>query len=203
MGYSFLVGPPVGGALYNAFGFRGPFIFAIIVSMVDFVGRLLIIERKDALRWGVDPAAVVEVRMTVMNICLNDHIVQQEASKHGPEDEKKAEGEVQENPTTSQANPTDLTQQVSESSVVTQAPPERLPLLKVVATLLKSPRAMVTIMITLIQAFVISVLSCTDHQTKRARIDWFIAVQNPHCLSISKRYGVLLHLKSVLFTWPL
>ena len=56
--YRFLVGPPVGGALYNTFGFRGPFIFAIIVTMIDFVGRLLIIERKDALPWGIDPAAI-------------------------------------------------------------------------------------------------------------------------------------------------
>ncbi|KAJ7630485.1 MFS general substrate transporter [Roridomyces roridus] len=33
----FLVGPPIGGAIYKRFGFRGPF---------------------DALRWGVDPAAI-------------------------------------------------------------------------------------------------------------------------------------------------
>ncbi|KAH8086605.1 MFS general substrate transporter [Cristinia sonorae] len=44
----FLVGPPVGGALYSAFGYRAPFIFGIIVTFIDFVGRLLIIERMDA-----------------------------------------------------------------------------------------------------------------------------------------------------------
>ncbi|KAJ7480161.1 MFS general substrate transporter [Mycena galericulata] len=55
----FLAGPPVGGALYSHFGFRGPFIGGIIVAIIDLIGRLLIIERKDALRWNVDPAAVI------------------------------------------------------------------------------------------------------------------------------------------------
>ncbi|KAJ7630470.1 MFS general substrate transporter, partial [Roridomyces roridus] len=54
----FLAGPPIGGALYTRFGFRGPFISGIILALLDLIGRLLIIERKDALRWGHDPAAV-------------------------------------------------------------------------------------------------------------------------------------------------
>ena len=53
----FLVGPPVAGALYDRFGFHGPFIFGIIVTAVDLIGRFLIIERKHAIQWGVDPAA--------------------------------------------------------------------------------------------------------------------------------------------------
>lgn len=55
-----LLGPPVGGALFSHFGFRGPCIFGVIVTMVDLVGRLLIIERKDAIRYGFDPALVLE-----------------------------------------------------------------------------------------------------------------------------------------------
>ncbi|CCM06621.1 uncharacterized protein FIBRA_08901 [Fibroporia radiculosa] len=53
-----VIGPPVSGALYTAYGFRAPFIFGIIFSAVDLVGRLLVIERKHALRWGIDPAAL-------------------------------------------------------------------------------------------------------------------------------------------------
>ncbi|KZT23837.1 MFS general substrate transporter [Neolentinus lepideus HHB14362 ss-1] len=55
-----LVGPPVGGGLYHAFGYRGPFIFGLMISVIDLLGRLLIIERKDALLWGVDPVALPE-----------------------------------------------------------------------------------------------------------------------------------------------
>lgn len=44
--YRILLGPPVGGALYERFGFRGPFILGIIFAFVDLVGRLFIIEVK-------------------------------------------------------------------------------------------------------------------------------------------------------------
>nr|GAT57538.1 predicted protein [Mycena chlorophos] len=57
MSIGFLVGPPLGGALYTRLGWRAPFIAGIIMSLFDLIGRLLIIERKDALQWGVDPAA--------------------------------------------------------------------------------------------------------------------------------------------------
>jgi DHA1 family solute carrier family 18 vesicular amine transporter 1/2 len=50
-----LVGPPVGGALYQRFGFRAPFIFGIIFAGIDLVARLLLVERHEAIRWGVDP----------------------------------------------------------------------------------------------------------------------------------------------------
>lgn len=52
-----LVGPPVSGALFDRFGIRGPCIFGIMVISVDLVGRLLLIERREALAWGFDPAA--------------------------------------------------------------------------------------------------------------------------------------------------
>ncbi|KAJ7748535.1 major facilitator superfamily domain-containing protein [Mycena maculata] len=70
----FLAGPPVGGALYSRFGFRGPFIGGIILALIDLIGRLLIIERKDALRWGFDPAAVD----------APTEIIEEEKSTEGP-----------------------------------------------------------------------------------------------------------------------
>ncbi|KAF9535749.1 major facilitator superfamily domain-containing protein [Crepidotus variabilis] len=56
------IGPPVGGSLYPRFGFRGPFIFGIICTLIDLVFRLLVVERKVAVRWGYDPAAFENVR---------------------------------------------------------------------------------------------------------------------------------------------
>ena len=53
-----LVGPPVAGALYKRWGFRAPFIFGMIVTGVDLLARLLLIERHEAMRWGIDPMAV-------------------------------------------------------------------------------------------------------------------------------------------------
>ncbi|EIW86381.1 MFS general substrate transporter [Coniophora puteana RWD-64-598 SS2] len=57
-----LVGSPAGGELYKHYGFHGPFIFGEICTVVDLIFRLLIIERKDALRWGYDPAAAMVPR---------------------------------------------------------------------------------------------------------------------------------------------
>ena len=56
--FRMLLGPPIGGALYSRFDFRAPFVFTIIITVVDLIGRLLLIERKDALKYGHDPAEV-------------------------------------------------------------------------------------------------------------------------------------------------
>ncbi|TEB39101.1 MFS general substrate transporter [Coprinellus micaceus] len=50
-----VLGPPIGGALYERFGFRGPFVFGIIFSVADLIGRFVIIERAESIKWGVDP----------------------------------------------------------------------------------------------------------------------------------------------------
>jgi DHA1 family solute carrier family 18 vesicular amine transporter 1/2 len=55
---SVAVGPPLGGTLYTHFGFRGPFIFSLAATFLDLIGRVIIIERKHAIQWGYDPAAV-------------------------------------------------------------------------------------------------------------------------------------------------
>jgi hypothetical protein len=55
---SVAVGPPLGGTLYTRFGFRGPFIFSLAATFLDLIGRVIIIERKHAIQWGYDPAAV-------------------------------------------------------------------------------------------------------------------------------------------------
>lgn len=45
------IGPPVGGTLYDRFGWRAPFIFSIILVVIDLLMRLFIIEKHVALRW--------------------------------------------------------------------------------------------------------------------------------------------------------
>lgn len=52
-----LIGPPIGGALYTRFGYRAPFIFSEIFTVLDLVGRLLVIERKKSLLWKVNPTS--------------------------------------------------------------------------------------------------------------------------------------------------
>ncbi|BGO97902.1 hypothetical protein RTBOTA2_001392 [Rhodotorula toruloides] len=45
------IGPPIGGALYRHLGWRAPFVFLLILLVVDIVLRLLIVEKKTALMW--------------------------------------------------------------------------------------------------------------------------------------------------------
>ncbi|EJD04276.1 MFS general substrate transporter [Fomitiporia mediterranea MF3/22] len=58
-----LVAPPVAGVLYDRFGFRAPFVFGIILTGGDLIGRLLLIERKDALKWSYDPAELASASL--------------------------------------------------------------------------------------------------------------------------------------------
>lgn len=51
------LGPTIGGALYNSLGFHAPFIAGLILLAFDLMLRFLVIERKDAVKWGFDPAA--------------------------------------------------------------------------------------------------------------------------------------------------
>ena len=41
--------------MYQHLGFRAPFIFGIILTAIDFIAQVLIIERSEAIKWGVDP----------------------------------------------------------------------------------------------------------------------------------------------------
>ncbi|GAA5904707.1 MFS transporter [Sporobolomyces salmoneus] len=45
------IGPPSGGAIYDRYGWRGPFIFSIILIGIDLLMRLFIIEKHEALEW--------------------------------------------------------------------------------------------------------------------------------------------------------
>lgn len=46
-----LIGAPVGGVLYDKLGYRAPFVFALCLLFVDLVLRLLIVEKRDAIKW--------------------------------------------------------------------------------------------------------------------------------------------------------
>jgi DHA1 family solute carrier family 18 vesicular amine transporter 1/2 len=46
------MGPPIGGALYQKLGFHAPFIFCLGMNAVDFIGRLIVIEKKDVAKWS-------------------------------------------------------------------------------------------------------------------------------------------------------
>ncbi|KAG2235098.1 hypothetical protein INT48_002439 [Thamnidium elegans] len=44
-----VAGAPIGGGLYQHFGYKAPFIFVIVLAGVDFILRLLMVEKSDCL----------------------------------------------------------------------------------------------------------------------------------------------------------
>ncbi|KAK0216213.1 MFS general substrate transporter [Armillaria fumosa] len=72
-----LFGTPIGGPLYARFGFRGPFIFGIIVSLPDLVFRLLVIGERGAYRPGLSSSD----RMPSEAKGLSNETVQSETTK--------------------------------------------------------------------------------------------------------------------------
>ncbi|PVG02132.1 MFS general substrate transporter [Serendipita vermifera] len=47
----FLIGPPLGGVLHAKLGYRAPYIFCIVLCILDLIGRILVIERETAEKW--------------------------------------------------------------------------------------------------------------------------------------------------------
>ncbi|KAK7051642.1 hypothetical protein VNI00_004621 [Paramarasmius palmivorus] len=119
MSIGFLLGPPVGGALYKAFGFRGVCIFGIIAALIDLVARLIVIERKTAIQYGFDPHTVVS---------SNDSKDEPSNTEQGAE---KPPSEPQE-------------QQVEPTTELARNEPQ-LSLLTVVIRLLRSTRIVATV----------------------------------------------------------
>lgn len=124
------MGPPVGGLLYDRLGYRSPFIFSAIWTMVDLIGRLLVIERKDAVKWGYDPALVT----------VNSSV--EEAS---PAVIETTIAEVPELTTDKPESPTP-----SPAHSPAEHKPAPISLLAVVVKLLHSPRALMALILSVV-----------------------------------------------------
>lgn len=124
--FRLLIGPTIGGVLYERFGYNGPLLFGIIGSSIDLVFRLFIIERKEALKWGIDPAS--------------------EKNLPPADTEEKA---------ADPSAPADTLVHAAVQSTDTSATPKQeLPFLKVVLKMVKSIRALAAFFLTLQQAYV-------------------------------------------------
>lgn len=119
-----LIGPTIGGVLYERFGYNGPLLFGIIGSSIDLIFRLFIIERKEALKWGIDPAS--------------------EKNLPPADTEEKAADPLA---------PADTLVHAAVQNT-DNTPKQELPFLKVVIKLCQSIRALAAFFLTLHQAFV-------------------------------------------------
>ncbi|RDB29583.1 putative MFS-type transporter C18.02 [Hypsizygus marmoreus] len=135
-----VIGPPVGGALYSRFGFRGPFIFGLGATVIDLLARIVAIERNEALRWGLDPWRLAPMALATGDAEAAQGEKSTEAAKE-PSSEKKSEVNLSASPITGEAS-------------VVQEKRKPLSLLAVIIKLSKSPRAVVASIITLLYGII-------------------------------------------------
>ncbi|PIL30877.1 MFS general substrate transporter [Ganoderma sinense ZZ0214-1] len=153
----FLVGPPISGALDNRFGFRGPFIFGVIVTGVEFICRLLIIERKEAARWDASTSALVE-----SNHASREHVNAYGATNQAVKNEGPGPAtEIATQPQTQNTGTDTDTVQVAaiQPTEATETQPQAQAHLTVMGLLLKmvkSPRAMAPVFLSFAYGIIIT-----------------------------------------------
>ncbi|TFY81606.1 hypothetical protein EWM64_g2406 [Hericium alpestre] len=160
IGSALLVGPPVGGALYSRLGFRAPFIFSILITFVDVVGRLLIIEPRDARLWGVDPAAALvsteadeEKSSSGFRGTIGNEIVEEKSTG----DFGAAQGaSTAGTPVAKTSDNIEPSANVNSSTSLTASTPPKVSLLQVMTKLMMSSRAVATLINILIYGTVYS-----------------------------------------------
>jgi MFS transporter, DHA1 family, solute carrier family 18 (vesicular amine transporter), member 1/2 len=158
-----VVGPPAGGALYSRFGFRGPIIFGIIVTFLDLVGRLLVIERHEALQWGIDPTILPEPKNKESNngasltTVTPNETEKQEPSTSGPTQDAADPATSERIDQTMNTQETVDAQENTENTNTVLEPSQIQPisLVRVLKKLLTSPRALVPVFLSLVYGIVV------------------------------------------------
>jgi len=148
-----IAGPAPGGALYDKFGFRAPFIYCIALALFDIIGRILVIERKEALKWGFDPA--------------NSHLSIQQQSSQDHRADKDGAIELADLPGSDMPK-VDVEQSNLEGGRNEKELPEtleghsKLSIAKVILLMIKSPRTLVASCATVAVAYVcIKIIECS------------------------------------------
>ncbi|KAL4265133.1 Major Facilitator Superfamily Vesicular Transporter [Pleurotus pulmonarius] len=138
-----ILGPPLGGLLYDHFGFRGPFVFGIAIAFVDLVGRLLIIETKLGLLESTTPPPPAPTTGPV--IPISDTIVFP-GTLHTSDQTGSSSIPMTLRPSSRADQPTDVDSESQEKP--------QLSLWQVLVQLAKSPRALSALFVTLTNGLV-------------------------------------------------
>ena len=150
----FLVGPPVAGALDSRLGFRAPFILGVIITSVEFLCRLLIIDRPEAARWDASLRSLVQEK----NPSRDRVYGATDAAEKREEQPQEAAVAVQPANEENTYPPQRVPSRRSPISANTQHHAPQLTIVGLLLRLLKSSRAMTPVFLTLIFGSVISLL---------------------------------------------
>lgn len=135
------------------FGFRGPFIFGIIVTAIELIGRLLIIERKEAIRWDASFTNLV-VRNDPSKERVAYGAVQGEKRPEGPP-ERASHAQNESEDITETETPTRVPSRAQAGAETERQPkdepsePAQLSIPRLLFKLVRSPRALSAVFLTL------------------------------------------------------
>jgi len=144
--------------LYSRFGFRAPFIFGEICTLVDLLLRLLIIERDVAIKWGYDPATGRDISATTD---LEASSTDDRSDATGPSQSRLIPLHSSSEQTPASVDPKEVQSAVDSCAPAannsTVSPVHKsLPILSIIWQIAKSSRARVALMVTLVSGILLS-----------------------------------------------
>ena len=152
--------------MYARFGFRAPFIFGEICTVVDLLLRLLIIERHVAIKWGYDPATGqnVDVSVTADLEASNAHLL----DATGPSQPRLTPVPSSPEQTPALVDPKEIPSIVdpctpAANNSTASAVHKPLPILSVIHALVRSSRAGVVLLLSLMVGYVTLTLQVGGH----------------------------------------
>jgi len=141
--------------LYARFGFRAPFVFGEICTLIDLVLRSLIIERDVAISWGYDPAIRQDVNVASdLEASSPPHHPSDALSlapAHPLPEHSPALADPKQNPSTPDSRPPSNNLIMSDVSLARKS----LPMLSVMRLLGQSPRAVAALIMSLVYGYVV------------------------------------------------
>lgn len=166
------IGPPAGGAIYEKFGWRGPFVFILVIVVLDLLMRLVIVEKHQALKWVRNGVVIKGFEAPGYNEGKSENVKQQGELE---EEEEEEEGDVEartlheSNPTRKEKleTPPGSSTEQSQRTAVDDLANDTLPPTQSklpshwtgLFEMMKNPRALTSFLLTLLNGFTVGGLA--------------------------------------------
>ncbi|GAA5989368.1 hypothetical protein JCM5350_005690 [Sporobolomyces pararoseus] len=168
------VGPPAGGSLFEKFGWRGPFVFILVIVVIDLLMRLVIVEKHQALKWVRNGVVIKGFEAPGYNEGKSENVKQQGELEEEEEEEGDVEARTlhEPNPTrnekleTPPGSSTDQPQRRISDDPRSESPSSPPPTKSKLPShwtglfeMMKNPRALTSFLLTLLNGFTVGGLA--------------------------------------------
>lgn len=88
IGIGTTLGPVLGGVLYDRLGWEAPFVFCIGLCVVDYVGRLLVLEKSEVAAWTTAPEKLARAENAIVNTAQGENTGATDTDNDNAEDSR-------------------------------------------------------------------------------------------------------------------